>query len=105
MRAKHLRLGGKVQTQDLTEPPAVPIWQRHHYTVMVRDGFPPAFQAVIDREAIWPNPCIEPFEFMQQDHVVRGFPDGPMDYLVAVIIGGLLFGLERRDHTMMGRLD
>src|SRR5713101_735964 len=105
MRAKHLRFRGKVQTEDLTEPPTVAIEQRDHDTVMVRDRFSPAFQAVIDREAVRPNPCVEPFEFLQQDRVVRGFPDGPMDRLVAVIVGGLIIGLERRDHAMMGLLD
>src|SRR5712672_4559938 len=105
MRAQHLRLGGQVQTEDLTEPPTVAIEQRDHDTVIVLDSFSPAFQAVIDREAVRPNPCVEPFEFLQQDRVVRGFPDGPMDRLVAVIVGGLIIGLERRDHAMMGLLD
>src|ERR1700682_3024883 len=89
MRAQHLRLGGQVQTEDLTEPPTVAIEQRDHDTVMVRDRFSPAFQAVIDREAVRPNPCVEPFEL--QDRFVRGLPEGPMDRLVAVIIGGLVW--------------
>src|SRR3981189_2728427 len=105
MRAKHLRFRRKVQTEDLTEPPTVAIEQRDHDTVMVRDRFSPAFQAVIDREAVRPNPCVEPLEFLQQDRVVRGFPDRPMDQLIALVIGGLIIGLERRNHAVMGLLD
>lgn len=70
MRAKHLGLGGKVQTEDLTEPPTVAIKQRDHDAVMVRDRFSPAFQPVMDREAVWPNPCVEPLELLQQNRVV-----------------------------------
>src|SRR5260370_2433020 len=105
MRAQHLRLGGQVQTEDLTEPPTVAIEQRDHDTVMVRDRFSPAFQAVIDREAVRPNACVERLEFLQQDRGGRGFRDRQMDQLIAVVIGGLIIGLERRNHAVMGLLD
>jgi hypothetical protein len=105
MSAQHLRLGGQVQTEDLAEPPTVAIEQGDHNTIMVRDRFSPAFQAVIDRESVRPNPCIEPLEFLQQDRVVRGFPDRPMDQLIAVVIRGLIIGLKRRDHAVLGLLD